>query len=237
VAFDVRWRISGGITAATGFVFIGLAVALEFATLTEAGHYLGFVQTTWVPGPALYPTLSFVALGVAAGLGGGGLLLLGLSRPERDREEDLRLDPLLFAPVRSRWKRYLPGAIVAVVVLVLPGLWVVPVAHPFSAVVPVGDCSGPTPVTEVHVSIPTGAVLAYQWSSTDGSVVGEVWAPSGPPVGSALQVGDLFLNSSWGYSAVDGNGTPITLWACDFGTPSGGTPSVRFTGTYYLSLL
>ena len=239
ITLGAKWRVRGSVATAAGWVLIVLGIITAFAALDQGSTSLNTTESTWIPESPWVPVLAFALTGLAALALGGGIFLALFARSERDREDDLRLDPLRYSPVRHPARRALPWAVVAMVV-VLPSFWAVPLAHPFRAELPVEAC---TPYfvsqTGIQVSLPSGAVLVYAWSSSDGDPVSVVWAPSGPPVSPVSgEFGDAFLNSSSGYSLVQSNGTGIPFWACEMtSSGAGGNRSIVLTGTYYLPLL
>jgi len=89
------------------------------------------------------------------------------------------------------------------------------------------------------VSLPAGAELAYAWSSSDHAPVGYVELPSGPPISTIGYEQAGFVNSSFGYSYLQSDGSPISFSACDSTAPPGTNTdrTVIVTGTYYLPLL
>jgi hypothetical protein len=128
--------------------------------------------------------------------------------------------------------------VLVVAVLVLPSLWVVPYSQSYSTEFTVSSCSAGPAIPVDNVNLPSGAVFAFQWESSNGQPISEVYAPSGPPVGSTSVYPNLFLNSTWGYSLVQSHGDPIRFWACDSTSSAGPTnQSVILSGTYYAALL
>jgi hypothetical protein len=242
ITLGARWRVRGSVAAVAAFLLIGVALVTEFAGVDETNLLFASVADTWVPLSPLATPLSVAVFAFAAVCAGIGVGLLGISRAERVREDQLRLDPLSRPPVRHPLRRWIAAAGVVSVLLLLPVLWTAPVAHSFREEVPVGSCQWPpirVPSDAVWVDLPAGAILAYQWSSADGQPVGEVAAPTGPPVSSVVVVGDLFTNSSSGYSSLESNGSAVPFWACDFSSSSvsGANRTVLLSGTYYLTVL
>jgi len=236
---SVKWRIKGGVTVVAGFVLVGLGAVSDFVALGEADRFISTVQSTWLPEPPLFTTYSFALVAFSVIVAGGGVLLIGFARGERDREEALRLDPLTYPPVRHPWRKGLPWFVFIVVVLVLPCLWVVPVAHSYSTEFSVSNCAPGANISVDNVDLPSGAIFVYQWTSSDGRPIGEVWAPSGPPIGSTWAIPDEFINSTYGYSIVQSKGTAIAFWACDSTLSPGASTNqtVILTGTYYAEIL
>ncbi len=235
---NVQWRIKGGVTAVAGFVLVGVGAASGFVAYSVAGQFLSTVQSSWLPGPliVLDYALALFVLSVAAA--GGGVLLIGYSRGERDREEALRLDPLEYSPIHHPWRKVLPWFVLVVVVLVLPGLAIVPIAHSYTTEFTVSNCSAGPYISVDNLNLPYGAVFVFQWSSSNGRPISEVYAPSGPPVGSTYVYPNVFQNSTWGYSVVQNHGTSIPFWACDDSSSLGPTnQTVILTGTYYAEVL
>jgi len=233
----VKWRIRGGVTAVTGYILVALGMISVVVACREGSQFLAEISSTWVPGPAIGPTYAAALDAFGTLIAGGGVLLVGFARGERDREEALRLDPLLYAPHRHPTRRVVPVLLVVLICLILPALFLIPVSNSFSLELAVGTCNPSSGIPVQNVSLPSGAMLAFEWRSSDGHPVGEVWAPSGPPVGEALQIGALFYNSSYGYSFVKSTGDPIQFFACDFSSVSGAPRTVLVTGTFYTTVL
>ncbi|MGD0588365.1 MAG: hypothetical protein ABSA63_06180 [Thermoplasmata archaeon] len=235
---SVKWRIKGGVTAVAGFVLVGLGAASTFVALGVAGEFESRIESTWLPGSPLVALYALALLICAVAVAGIGALLIGYARGERDREEALLLDPLSYPPVRHPWRRVLPWFALVVAVLVIPGLAVVPYSHSYSTELVVSLCSAGPYISVEYLNLPSGAVLSFQWASSDGRPVSEVYAPSGPPVGSTYALPNLFFNSTWGYSVVQSHGNPIPFWACDISSSLGPTNrTVTLTGTYYAEIL
>lgn len=224
----------GGVTAMAGYLLIALGLVSGIVlALGETVAVREQILTTSVPEPSTSLALLFVLVGLSLGVAVGGVVLASIGRDERNREEDFRLDPLLYRPVRRRWLRGLLLAIPIVALLVVPALYAVPVAHSIEFTIAVGVCSvssiGPVQ-PEVY---PSGSIVVYHWYSSDGTVVGRVSAVGGPTL---LPTGPGWLNSSAGHADGLSNGSALDFSACDpTGTPSGQTVVVR--GTYYIGLL
>jgi hypothetical protein len=227
----------GGSTALGGFGLIALGILSGLVLVV--GYSEAFrlnLWDTWVPLPTSAIALLFALLSLATADAVVGVLLVLIGRQERNREEEKLLDPLSYPPIRRGWVRGLVWLVPVVALVVLPGLFAIPFAHPFHLDLGVGACAPGSPGSAETVSLPLGAMLVYQWKSADGGPVGEVVAPSGP----ALSVSEpYFFNSSAGYSLAESNGTAFTFSACDFGSSAGGgTPrTVEISGTYYTSVL
>lgn len=228
----LRTRAKGGVTALVGWILVATGLISAVAALGEGGQFYSWVNATWLPEPSLAVTLSWTLLAVAVADAGGGILLIGLARPERDREEMLLLDPLKYAPYRHPWRRVIPWCALVVAVLVIPSLWAIPVEHSFHDDFAVAACFAGA---STYVELPNGAVFTYEWSSENGQPIGEVYAPGGPR--ADYPTSDLFLNSSFGYSVIQSNGTPIQIWACDFSSSSPVNDTVDVVGIYYAPIL
>ncbi len=236
-----RWPIRGGVTAITGWVLVLLGVVGSFESWTAAAGLIATIQANSLPIPPAVSTADLLLAFVCPGFAAGGILLLGFAGPERNREEELILDPLKYEPFRHPWRKALPWFAVVLVLLPLPGMWLVPIAHSVQGSFAVTDCS-PGETGLIHyVSVPAGAYFAYQWSSSDGRPIDEVSAPSGAQVSSSWSSNSIhaneFFNSSYGYSAIQGNGSAIPFWACDFVSAGPSNQSVEFSGSYYTSIL
>lgn len=232
-----RRKIRGGVTAVTGWALLATGLVSVFFALGETYSLISQIGSTWAPLPPsdLADELTLVVISIVAAC--GGVLLIGLGRQERHQEEEFRLDPLNYPPWRHPWRKVIPGMVILAALLVIPSLLILPVAHAFSLDFRVSDC-GPGTIGVVHeVSLPAGAILTYSWRSSDGTPIGEVWAPPGPRIGSNWTTTDAFYNSSAGYSLLQSNGSPIAFWACNFPYNPPSTSSVIFTGTYYVPLL
>lgn len=232
-----RPKVRGAVSTVTGWFLVFWGSVFAFAAFGASFLFISNIQATWLPGPPLAVTYDFALLGVSAAIAGGGVLLIGFGRQERDREEKFLLDPLSYPPFRHPWRRVLPWLALVVLVLVLPSLWILPVAHSFQTEFPVSYCTPGNGGAVHNVDLPSGAILTYQWSSWNGRPVGEVWAPSGPRLNATQSVSDAFFNSTYGWSAVQSNGSAIPFWACDFvGTPTP-PPMIVISGTYYVAIL
>lgn len=227
----LRWRAKGGIAAVAGWLLVFIGVVSAFVDLGESELFISWINATWLPEPPLVVTYSFALLIVSAADAGGGVLLIGFARGERDREEELLLDPLRYAPFRHRWRKSIPWCALVVLVLVLPSLWIMPIEHSFQDEFAVSECFVGAPH---DVNLPSGAVLTYQWSSSNGQPIGEVYAPSGPRAN--YPTSDVFYNSSFGYSVVQSDGTPIQFWACDFTLGGPVNNTVDLVGIYFTSI-
>jgi hypothetical protein len=229
--------IRGGVTTVAGWLLIGLGVLTSLLTLGSSAQVVGRVPATWLPLPSSVLPDAILLDAMSIAVAGTGVLLIGFARPERIWEEELERDPTEYRPLRRRWPRALAGFALVVGILLVLSLVILPVPRPFQAVLPVGACApgqeGPTQ----SVRLPAGTVLAFHWTSSDGQPVGEVWAPSGPPVTTIRNVSDAFFNSSAGYSVAVGNGTAIPFWACDFGPAPPDGRTVIVSGTVYGALL
>jgi hypothetical protein len=235
----LKLKARGAVTYVAGWILVGIGGLAGLAALIEAGLFDGRIRTTWFSGPPLALTYALVLFVSSVAVVGAGVLLIGFGRMERDREEKLLLDPLSYPPFRRPWRRVLPWVAVAVIVMVLPGLWIIPVEHSFEDQFEVTDCApGGTGVVH-NVDLPSGAMLDYRWSSSDGQPIAEVWAPGGPSVSSVWIITDAFFNSTSGYSTVQSHGSPIPFWACDFGSSPGtlANRTVELSGTYYIWLV
>jgi hypothetical protein len=225
------------VTAISGWILVVAGTISVLFAISEAGQLISILQSTWVPLPGLDILEEFVLVVISIAAAGGGVLLIRLGRHERDREEDSRLDPLDSLPARHRWRRVAPWFAALVGALVVGSLLTLPVAHSFDLEFAVSDCVPGASGTVHGVDLPAGAILTYSWRSSDGSPIGEVWAPTGPRVGSDWNSSDAFFDSSSGYSLLQSNGSSIPFWACNFPYDDAAQSSVIITGTYYLAIL
>jgi len=235
-----RPKIRGGVTALAGWALTLIGVVDAFVAWGILDQSVLGTLSTGVPLTAFDPFLAAGLWGLCTGIAGGGVLLIGFARGERDREEDLRLEPFRYSPFRHPWKRVLPWLVVVIAALVIPSLWIAPIPHAFSYEFPVSNCTSGSPGTTFTATIPSGAVLAYHWSSSNGQPVGEVWAPDGAQVtadSSNWGLTSAFFNSSYGNSALVGNGSAISFWACDFPPSPARNQIIELSGTYYATVL
>lgn len=232
-----RKRVRGLVTSITGWVLVVIGSTSVLFALGEASSLIAQIQSTWVPLPSADLSDELVLTVVSIVAACGGVLLIGLGRQERHREEEFRLDPLDYAPWRHPLRKVIPEVAILAAVLIVPGLFILPVAHSFSFDFEVTDCA-PGATGSVHdVNLPAGAILAYSWHSSAGEPIGEVWAPTGPRIGSNWAPTYAFYNSSSGYSVLQSNGTSIPFWACNFPYNGASASSVTLSGTYYLPAL
>jgi len=232
-----RVRVRGGVTTIAGWILLPLGVLSLIVALGVSYQFVASIQLTWLPLPPLALTYAAALAATSTVVAGAGVLLIGLGRSERRREEDLELDPLDNPPFRHPWTRVLPWFAFVVGVMVLLSLVILPVPHSFHAVLAVGVCVPGQTGSVRTVDLPAGAVLTFQWTSSDGRPVGEVWAPSGPDATSMRMVSDAFFNSTWGYSIATANGTALSYWACDFGSVPSDDQTVILSGVYYTTVL
>lgn len=234
---QARRRIRGGVTTVTGWALVAVGLVSVFFALGETYSLISQIESTWAPLPAadLADELILVVFSIVAAC--GGVLLIGLGRQERHQEEEFRLDPLNYPPWRHPWRKVLPVMAILAALLVIPSLLILPVGHSFSLDFEVSDCV-PGSIGSIHnVNLPIGAILTYTWRSSNGLPIGEVWAPTGPRIGSDWNATDAFYNSSSGYSLLQSNGSSIPFWACNFPYNVQGAPSVILTGTYFVAIL
>jgi hypothetical protein len=237
-------RIRGGFTAIAGLLLVAEGVLGTFLGVIGLSYQL--VDQVWSTGLPIAPTavvlvyalLAFSLVSVAL-----GVMMVAFARAERDRSEELLLDPLRYSPFHRRWLRGVPVAAVVVLVLLVFAGFSTPTSHSVAATLLVGACSGEPPVTgapgTTSWTIPKGATFALHWYATNGRPISVVSLPGLPYVSSIGSPGSLTTNSSQGWVGGDSNGTSVELWACDNpGLLTGGaSPQVVVTGTYYTPLL
>lgn len=219
-----------------GWILVAVGVLSLPVDLSESNQLLTQINGVWIAQPPIIETFAVVLAVLSILAAGGGTFLIGFARGERDREEDLRLDPLTYAPFRHPWRRILPWCGVIVALMVLPTLLFLPVGHSFQASLGIGDCAVPETGSVFDVNLPSGAILTYYWTSSDGQPVTEVWAPVGPAVVSSASASYAFYNSTYGYSGLQSDGTTLGFWACDNSVSAEGN-TVNLVGVYYTNIL
>lgn len=227
----VRRFRRGGLTALIGSLVTLAGVIGGIVAVSEYNWFYPWVNSAEMPLPEYAILEDWILLLFSAISAGIGVMLVAFATEERRREEVLDLDPLHYAPFRRPlWPKVLPGAVALVVILVVPGFYAIPQAHPVHYEVPVPECA--TAYEPVSVNIPAGATLAHQWHSSNGAPITEVGTPNPPVVGFSALASD-FVNSSYGHGSVSSTGAPIVLWACDTGPVPAGLDA-DFTGAYYV---
>jgi hypothetical protein len=237
-------RIRGGFTALAGLLLVAAGVLAVF--LGVVGQSFHLVDQVWSTGVPMAPialilvyallTLSLISVAL-------GVMLVAFARAERDRSEELLLDPLRYAPFRRPWMRGIPIAVVMVVALFVLSALAMPSVHQISATLQAGACSGTPPAVgtpgTVVWTIPKGATFALHWYTTDGRPISVVSLPGLPYVSSIIGPSSLTTNSSQGWVGGASNGSAFELWACDLpGAFQGeGSHQLVVAGTYYTVLL
>jgi hypothetical protein len=226
----------GGLTAIAGIALITIALIAEILGSIGISDHLDLTLIrTWnpMPAPAVFYVYTLSALAIL--LGALGVLLIGLARPERDQEEENLLDPTRYPPWRFPWKSTVPLLALVVGFLLFATLSSVPVAHAFTATIPVGVCGENPSNYTIGVTLPSGALLTYTWRTSNGFPVSEMAAPTGPNVTSFWSAPEEYVNSSGGSGFINSGGYTVGFLACDFASsPTSGLASqVYLTGTYY----
>lgn len=241
----VIW-FQGTVTAVTGYGLLGLGIVTGLLSPAFGSSLLESapIQSGTPIQPAA-PVIVWSLVAVAVLFVGVGAAFVHLSFPLRAREDDDRRDGLLYPPSRPRprYKLLWSAAVAFMIVFVLLGLAFVPVSQPAGLSLPAVTCGSGPPTALSHLSLPQGSVFIYNWHSSDGRIVGKVWAPGASTAvftsnGSSSQQA-AFGNSSSGNGKVVVEGSPLDFAACDFpGTPMNGSgQSVIVTGTDYTTTL
>jgi hypothetical protein len=237
-------RVRGGATAIGGMLLVGVGALGAFFGVTALSNQLWLqVSLNGVPMSSVVLNLVYLLLAVCATSGALGAFTVVWARPERDRAEEARLDPLRYPPFRRPWRWGVPIAVaVGVLLAVLMG-FSAPVAHPLAATLPVGQCSGSPPPSgsagTTSWDIPNGATFTLHWYSSTGQVVSMVSLPGAPYVLGLTSPSSVTSNSSQGWVGGDASGASVELWACDDPGLLADAPSLTVTvsGTYYTTLV
>jgi hypothetical protein len=236
-------RIRGGFTALAGLLFVAAGVlAVILGVVGQSYHFVNQVWSTGVPMAPLALILIYSLLALSLISVALGVMMVAFARAERDRSEELLLDPLRYPPFRRGWMRGIPVAVVAVVLLFLLSALATPTVHQISATLQVGVCSGVPPAAGTAGTaiwtIPKGATFALHWYATDGRPISAVSLPGLPYVSSIIGPSSLTTNSSQGWAGGDSNGSAFELWACDSPALSAGEGSQQLvvSGSYYTPL-
>ncbi len=226
----------GGVTALAGYGLIALSLIGGLVVVVAESVALKLqVLGSEMPVPESTTVGLFVLVGLTVAIGVLGVVLASIGRQERDREEEFLLDPLRYPPFRHPWARRLALIVPIVLVLVLPPLFAVPVAHSVQVTLSVGVCSTTSLGPVQTLVLPAGAILAYDWRSVNGVPVSQVLAPDAP---RWTTLGWVYVNSSDGHMAASSNGTAFPFAACDDpGTSFAAGSVVVVQGTYYTGLL
>lgn len=227
-----RLFLRGGLTTFVGYIIILAGVIGGVIALEESYWFSAWLGNTQQSLPQYTVIEDWMFLLFSAVSVGVGIMLAGFAADERRREEGGQLDPMDYPPFRRpSWQKAVPAAVVLSCLIALPGIYFLPTAGSFQGQVPVGSCA--VGVATYSFNLPSGATLAYEWHSSNGAPITEVYAPDGPTVTSNSTSSDIFENSSFGYASFQSNGTPIQIWACDSGaTPAG--LQINLTGNYYV---
>lgn len=224
--------LRGGWTAFIGWVLVFVGVLGGAVAAAEASWFDSWVTSTGLSLPENAVLLEWTLLLFSAVTAGVGVMLVGFAIDERRREEKLELEPLNFPPFRRpTWQKAVPVAVVVAIAVVVPGLYVIPASQTFQGQFAVDDCS--SAMAFFPVNLPSGAILTYEWRSSDGAPVTEVYAPSGFSTQAEGPSFEVFYNSSFGYGSVQSNGTSIVFWACNVGSSVPGL-QIDITGNYYI---
>ena len=225
-----RRILRGGWTALFGWVLVFLGVLGASVAVVESNWFDAWVTSTQLSLPQYAIIQEWTLLIFSAAAEGIGVMLIGFAVDERRREEKLDLNPLHYPPFRRpTWQKAVPVAVVLAFALVLPGFYIIPASQTFQDQFPVDACSAT--FAPVLVEIPAGAILTYEWRSSNGAPVTEMYAPNGPAIGAQNSSFELFYNSSFGYASVRSNGA-VGFWACDNGSSDPGL-QIDLTGAYY----
>ncbi|HYB78906.1 MAG TPA: hypothetical protein VEG66_03985 [Thermoplasmata archaeon] len=230
----VRGRpfLRGGWTAFFGWILVFLGVLGGSVAVVESNWFMAWVTSTQLSLPQYAVLQEWTLLFFSAITAGVGVMLIGFAVDERRREEKLDLDPLDYPPFRRpTWQKMVPVAVALAIVVAVPGFYTIPVSQSFQEGFPVVECSAT--FVPFLVSLPAGAILTYEWHSSDGAPVAEMYAPNVPANGVQGISPELFYDSSFGYGSVRSNGTPFGFWACDPGAIAAGL-QIDLTGAYYI---
>lgn len=232
--------IRGGATALAGICLVGTGVVTGLiASFGMASALYSDADVSGLPMPAEGILDAYFLVVVAVLAGSFGSFLVGFARPERDREEETLLDPLRYAPFHRPWKRTGVLVLVSVLPVLLAALFTLPVSHSVSLSFDLPGCGSPLGGPLATVTVPAGALFVFSWRSADGEPAAQVWAPSGPfGTGFSTSVAK-FTDSSFGYSAVTGNGSALSFSGCGLKAlnASAGPLQILVVGAYYAQVL
>lgn len=227
-----RRFLRGGLTAFVGWILVFVGIAGGAVAVSEFAWFNQWVTSTQLSLPEYALPEDWVLLLFSAVSAGVGVMLIGFAADERRREEQLRVDPLDYPPFRRpSWQKVIPVAVALAVFVALPGFYTIPQGQSVQEASSVGPC--PVTVSSFTLHIPSGAIFTYEWRSSDGATISDVYAPNGPTIAAGTSSSGMFYNSSFGYASVQSNGTPIQIWACDNGPGPAGL-QIDLTGNYYL---